>query len=202
MHRCTTRTPISALQARHAAGMWSMNPSSLVVHVEGATAGTDPQSGHKRHQEINRLKFLKKWQDVLASEHLRPGTQNISEAAKAHRGPHVLVVDFRVPMWDRDAGSLRMFEIIRSLMRLGYGVTFLPDNGARSEPYTRHLQRLGVEAIYNPGDLAVELAEIGSEAHCRAPLAPPSRKPVAGFRARVRALGRRNLRHGRPALGA
>jgi glycosyltransferase involved in cell wall biosynthesis len=64
-------------------------------------------------------------------------------------------------MWDRDAGSLRMLEIVRSLLRLGYGVTFAPDNLARFEPYTRELQRLGVEVIYGPFDPPLVLAEIG-----------------------------------------
>ena len=149
------------LEARRRGWHVVYEPSSMVVHVEGATAGTDLQSGYKRYQEINRLKFLKKWQALLESEHLRPGSQNIAGAATRHRGPPVLVVDFRVPMWDRDAGSLRMFEIIRSLMRLGYGVIFLPANSARREPYTRQLQRLGVEVIDTPGDLLEQLTEIG-----------------------------------------
>ena len=64
-------------------------------------------------------------------------------------------------MWDRDAGSLRMLEIVRSLQRLGYSVTFLPDNFAPTQPYTRDLQRLGVEVIYGHVDLISEFADIG-----------------------------------------
>jgi glycosyltransferase involved in cell wall biosynthesis len=64
-------------------------------------------------------------------------------------------------MWDRDAGSLRMLEMIRSLQRLGYAVTFAPDNGARLEPYTRKLQRMGVEVIYGAVDVMPVLQEIG-----------------------------------------
>ncbi len=122
------------LQARQRGWHVLYEPSSIVVHVEGATAGTDPQAGHKRHQEINRVKFVHKWKDLLEAEHLRPGQRRIRTAANRHRGPHVLVVDFRTPMWDRDAGSLRMFEIIRSLLRLGYGVTFVPDNSRLMNP--------------------------------------------------------------------
>lgn len=136
-------------------------PSAVVVHAEGSTAGTDLSSGHKRHQEVNRVKFLRKWRDLLDAEHLPPDHGGVEEAARRHRGPQVLVVDFRTPMWDRDAGSLRMFEMIRSLQRLGYAVTFAPDNAARLEPYTRDLQRLGVEVIFGAIDVMPVLAEIG-----------------------------------------
>ncbi len=136
-------------------------PSSEVIHAEGSTAGTDPSAGHKRHQEINRTKFVGKWRQVLDAEHLPPGQEHVREAARRHRGPQVLVVDFRTPMWDRDAGSLRMYEIIRSLQRLGYAVTFVPDNAAALQPYTRELQRLGVEVIYGSVDVMPVLKEIG-----------------------------------------
>jgi O-antigen biosynthesis protein len=98
---------------------------------------------------------------VLESEHLRPGDERVRAAANRHRGPEVLVVDFRVPMRDRDAGSLRMFEMIGSLLRLGYGVKFLPDNLVPIQPYTRDLQRLGIEVMYGSLNLNHEFAEIG-----------------------------------------
>jgi GT2 family glycosyltransferase/SAM-dependent methyltransferase/glycosyltransferase involved in cell wall biosynthesis len=135
-------------------------PSAVVVHAEGSTAGTDPSSGHKRHQEANRVKFVRKWQAVL-QEHLPPDIGRVEHAARRHRGAHVLVVDFRTPMWDRDAGSLRMYEIIRSLQRLGNAVTFAPDNSAALEPYTRKLQRMGVEVIYGTLDVMPVLEEVG-----------------------------------------
>jgi len=149
------------LEARARGWRVFYEPTAAVVHVEGATAGTDPQAGHKRHQETNRLKFVEKWQEVLEAEHLQSGERQVRRAANRHRGAHVLVVDFRVPMWDRDAGSLRMYEILQSLLRLGCGVTFLPDNFAPIEPYTRDLQRLGIEVIYGPVDLLAEFADIG-----------------------------------------
>jgi O-antigen biosynthesis protein len=150
------------LQARQRGWRVVYEPSAVVVHAEGSTAGTDPNAGHKRHQEANRVKFVDKWRELLQAEHLPPGEdRRVEEAARRHRGPEVLVVDFRMPMWDRDAGSLRMLEIIRSLQRLGYAVTFVPDNGARLEPYTRKLQRLGVEVIYGAVDVMPVLVEIG-----------------------------------------
>jgi GT2 family glycosyltransferase/SAM-dependent methyltransferase len=136
-------------------------PAAVVVHAEGSTAGTDPKSGHKRFQEVNRRKFVEKWRSVLEEDHLRPGAERTYIAANRRHGQHVLIIDYRMPMWDRDAGSLRMFEMIRSLLRQGCGITFLPDNFAPIQPYTRELQRLGVEVVYGPVDMTAKLAEIG-----------------------------------------
>lgn len=40
-------------------------PESVVVHVEGATGGTDLENGVKRYQAINQGKFVEKWAHVL-----------------------------------------------------------------------------------------------------------------------------------------
>jgi GT2 family glycosyltransferase len=42
-------------------------PESVVVHLEGATSGTDPNSGVKRHQARNRQTFRTKWREALAA---------------------------------------------------------------------------------------------------------------------------------------
>jgi len=42
-------------------------PESVVVHLEGATSGTDPNSGVKRHQARNRQTFRTKWRQALAA---------------------------------------------------------------------------------------------------------------------------------------
>jgi len=137
-------------------------PRAVVMHVEGGTAGTDPGEGHKRHQEANRPKFVEKWRTRLKTEHLRSGQVRIRRAADRYRREQVLIIDHRMPMWDRDAGSLRMLEIMRSLLRLGYGVNFLPDNFTPIEPYTAELQQLGIEVIYGQVDIRAELADMGT----------------------------------------
>ena len=136
-------------------------PAAVVVHVEGATAGNDPGSGHKRHQEENRSKFVAKWRHRLESEQLRSAPTNLRLAANRHRGRHVLIVDHRVPMWDRDAGSLRMLYIMKALLNAGIRVTFMPENLAPTEPYTRQLQALGVEVLYGQLHVNAELDTIG-----------------------------------------
>ena len=129
-------------------------PEAVVVHVEGGTAGTDPASGHKRHQEENRVTFVSKWSDTLDSGHLRPPQGSHRPAADRLASGHVLVIDDRVPTSDRDAGSLRMTGMIRALQELGFQVTFIPDNGVGAQPYTRQLQRMGVEVLHGSFDVS------------------------------------------------
>jgi O-antigen biosynthesis protein len=136
-------------------------PRAEVVHHEGSTAGTDENEGHKRHQAENRPKFVEKWGAVLEVEHLLdPGNADGQWlAATARRAEHVLLVDHRVPFWDRESGALRELGIIEALLEMGYHVSFLPDNLAPLEPYTQVLQELGVEVIYDIKSLG-EVAQV------------------------------------------
>ena len=136
-------------------------PQALVIHHEGATAGNDVSSGFKSYQEKNRAKFVAKWRHRLDSEQLRSAPTNLRLAANRHRGPHVLIIDFRVPTWNHDSGSLRMLNIVQALIGLGARVTLMPDNFAPLQPYTGALQRMGVEVLYGALDVNAELATIG-----------------------------------------
>jgi len=49
-------------------------PQSTIVHVEGATAGTDLRRGPKRHQALNQRKFVQKWREALSDQPARPET--------------------------------------------------------------------------------------------------------------------------------
>lgn len=136
-------------------------PTAVVIHIEGATAGNDISAGYKRYQEQNRAKFVAKWRHRLESEQLRPAPTNLRLAANRHRGRHVLIIDHRVPMWDRDAGSLRMLHIMKALIDAGIRVTFMPENLAPTEPYTRYLQTMGIEVLYGQLHVNAELDTIG-----------------------------------------
>ena len=90
-------------------------PASKLVHHEGGTAGTDTSTGFKHYQIVNRGKFVEKWRDTLVREHLPKSAANLGRAADRRRGPALIVFDERVPTPDRDAGSARMFVILKSL---------------------------------------------------------------------------------------
>jgi GT2 family glycosyltransferase/glycosyltransferase involved in cell wall biosynthesis len=123
-------------------------PCSEVIHYEGATGGTDTSTGTKKHQELNRETFTERWAAELRRK------PQVGDVALAQQPPpgckNILVIDHYVPMPDRDSGSLRMFQILRLLHELGHHVSFLPDNLANILPYTRDLQKRGIQVWYHP----------------------------------------------------
>ncbi len=60
----------------------------------------------------------------------------------------ILIIDFYVPMYDRESGSCRIFNIVKILIDLGHNIIFLPDDGQAREPYTSELESLNVEVLY------------------------------------------------------
>ena len=131
-------------------------PMSLVVHFEGVTCGTDTSSGIKKYQEINKPKFMEKWSAILQRYHYNPSPENVFVARNRLPGKSILVVDHYVPTYDKDSGSLRMFNMLKILAELGNRVIFIGDSLLRMEPYTQELQQKGIEVIYAPYISSVE----------------------------------------------
>lgn len=118
-------------------------PMSRVVHYEGATAGRDVAKGIKHFQILNREKFVDKWREVLAREHFQKDLRHLPEAANRKQFS-VVVFDERMPSPDRDAGSARMFWILKSLRNWAH-VIFVPFYGPKSTEYERALWKEGIE---------------------------------------------------------
>ena len=125
-----------------------VQPASMVVHYEGITSGRDLTSGAKRYQVVNAQKFFERWKDVLAA-HRRPGESPELEKERSVTR-RVLMVDAFTPQPDRDAGSVTADYFITIFQRLGYKVTFAPENLRFHPTYTPRLQRRGVECLYYP----------------------------------------------------
>ena len=129
-------------------------PLSTIVHFEGITSGTDLSSGVKKYQVVNQRKFYERWKDALAS-HRPNGIQPLQEKDRGVT-KRILVIDAVVPRPDHDAGSLLKFYHLKLLQSLGYKVTFVPDNLLHDGEYTRDLQRLGIECVYEPHCLSMK----------------------------------------------
>ncbi len=142
-----------AFKIRHAGHKVIYQPRASIVHHEGLTSGTDLDSGTKAYQRVNQVKFRERWRDRLESHpeppEAPPRLVHPSGIAGHARG-QVLVVDHMVPTPDRDAGSLRMFELMRAIRRGGHHVAFFPDNLALNSPYHEQLQAIGIEIIHPP----------------------------------------------------
>lgn len=120
-------------------------PMSRLVHYEGVTAGGDTAKGVKHFQITNREKFVEKWREVLEKEHLEKHLKRLDEAADRNRGrPKIIVFDERVPSPDRDAGSARMFVILKTLAKWSH-VIFVPFNRPQGIQYEQALWKEGIE---------------------------------------------------------
>jgi GT2 family glycosyltransferase len=138
-------------------------PEAVVVHVEGASHGTDPTQGGKLHQTLNRARFLRRWGAELAARHAPNGQRVLRARERGFGRPLVLVVDHYVPEPDRDAGSRTVAGFLEALADSGAMVKFWPANGADTPGYAAALRRRGVDVLTGAGSLPRWLARHGDE---------------------------------------
>lgn len=137
-----------AMQVRQAGRRVIYQPASTVIHFEGVSNGTDVGSGIKRYQVVNAEKFLAKWREVLARDHLANDDRNILIAAdRAQARSVVLVTNDLVVQPDNDAGSRAVQESIDALLALGCIVKFWPENPGEPGQYAEGLRQQGVEVL-------------------------------------------------------
>ncbi len=72
-----------------------------------------------------------------------------------------------------------MLNIVQALIGMGVRVTLMPDNFAPLQPYTRMLQRMGVEVLYGPLDVNAELGDDRPQAERSDPVAAPCSESLA-----------------------
>ena len=63
----------------------------------------------------------------------------------------VLVIDAKIPQYDKDAGSRSSFLYLQLLREMGHHVYFMPNDQVRREPYARAIEDLGVQLILGSG---------------------------------------------------
>jgi glycosyltransferase involved in cell wall biosynthesis len=179
---------IGGLDERFGPGPYRAADLCLAVRAAGRTVLYEPRAvvcgiadrapatvtGADGLRERDRATLVGKWARALDAQPQR-GEHSAYLAADRNRGPHVLVVDHRVPMPDRDAGSLRMLHVVRQLVDIGCRVTFMPDAPVADGRYRRALQALGVVVLDPDSDVAAYLAAAGD----RTRLAILSRPHVA-----------------------
>lgn len=136
------------MQIRHRGLQVLCVPQARVVHVEGATTGTDTRRGIKAHQVRNQKTFAERWTSQL-QDHPAHGEQGAALTDALYRKA-VLIVDALTPQPDRDSGSLRLFNLMRLLQEENAHVVFMPANQTHDGRYTEALQAEGVEAWYAP----------------------------------------------------
>jgi GT2 family glycosyltransferase len=124
------------------------SPTSVVVHHEGVSHGTDVSSGIKRFQIENQRKFVEKWDATLTSEQFENGQHLFVARDRSADRPRLLVIDHYFPQPDRDAGSRSVYDCCRIFADAGFQIYFWPENLHHDRPYSKALQELGIEALY------------------------------------------------------
>jgi len=104
----------------------------------------------KQYMNISTNKDLIKNNNNLQLTEYRGGNGNKSSLLK-----NVLVMDYQIPKYDRDAGSLRLFKILKILSEISK-VTFIGTDLIKSESYSSDLEALGIQTLYYPKINSVE----------------------------------------------
>lgn len=126
-------------------------PFSNVVHQEGATSGTDLESGMKAFQTPHQIKFFERWQHTLGGFPLRPATSEENRLQAFQKGrKKILLMDEHTPRIDADSGSLRLFHLMQCLQNENNNLHFLPADLAFDNEHTARLQQQGIACHYRP----------------------------------------------------
>ncbi|MCA1749974.1 MAG: glycosyltransferase family 2 protein, partial [Sphingomonadales bacterium] len=139
--------------------------TSTVYHTRGVSNGLDPDSetSVKRFQTINHPKFKRRWHQAYKQHGDYDGDAMLEKDRTAKK--RVLMIGWRVPRPDQDAGSYSTLREMAMLRDLGCKLTFLPTNLEYAGRYSEALQRRGVECLHAPFAMSVKdfLAERGGE---------------------------------------
>lgn len=122
-------------------------PSSVVVHFEGVSSGKKAEKGNvKSYQDINKLKFIEKWKSYLDKNY--PLIKQDLAAKKYLPKKTIIVIDSYLPLFDRESGSNRLYQLLLIFKTMGYHLLFVPNNGKIVEPYYSILtSKLGIEVL-------------------------------------------------------
>lgn len=111
--------------------------SALAIHLRGQSygSGSEPKTQSSILQETNRLTFVAKWRNVLGAQ---PNINANREARKlqtcfVQTKRLLVIVDNQLPTPDKDSGSLRMFNFLKSVKMMGFHVAFIPADGLLDE---------------------------------------------------------------------
>jgi len=125
-------------------------PASAVVHHGSNSYGTEARD---RHSQANHAKFCAKWARTLLTQPM-PNAPELQLRGRPAPAGIALVIDDRVPEWDRNAGGVTLNQYLHLLQDMGYQVIFCPAYDATpTQPYTAALQQDGIEVLHAPETL-------------------------------------------------
>ncbi len=134
-------------------------PDARVVRLAESPSGVDPAGAFDALPEDGRDLFVAAHAGALAAQVAATDAAAVFRARDRRAGKRVLIVDHMVPLYDQDAGSVRMLALLEILGQLGHAVTFVPDNLTPLPPYVDTLRQIGVEVLFGAMSIADYLAE-------------------------------------------
>lgn len=148
-----------AFEARRAGYRVMYQPRSEVVHLGSSSYGAAMRD---RQSLRNHAQFCRKWAGTLPEQPARDADLFVARD-RARPTRTVLMIDDKVPEFDRHAGALTVFQYIGLMRRLGMRLIFVPADGVAREPYTTRLRAMGVEVLQAPYRLADWLERHGRQ---------------------------------------
>lgn len=121
-----------------------VEPTAVVFHYEGATAGRETSSGFKRHQPANRVKFVNKWKQMLAGRPPVSFEYAFTESLFPGTAPRVLWAAPHLPRADREAGYARVVRMLEALKDNGVQVGYWAEHGHDMDRYGPMLEAMGI----------------------------------------------------------
>ena len=114
---------------------WTFTALKIKGVIEAKESDTVRQSGIDDHKDlpipVNDIEIIRgRWRKA---------------PPKSFERGNILIIDPFLPMYDRASGSLRLFEIMKALIRLGFQLTYIARNGEHAGVYVPLLQNMGVE---------------------------------------------------------
>jgi len=122
-------------------------PFSKVTHYNGVSYNSKEKTDNTKEELFtkNHNIFRTKWGTIL---------NNISAKSKWERmeelygDKHIVFFHVRPPQFDNNSGELRLTEIIKTYLKLGYNTSLIAPKNRIKDRYNAYFQRLGVRVYY------------------------------------------------------
>jgi len=112
---------------------------------------------------IRNVLYLKNFRS-LASPWIFENPRGRADTLSLPEGrQRLLVVDQQIPAPDQDAGSVRMYAILKLLREMDYAATFVSNSELRMFEYERELRRLGIRVLYGYSTAVAHLTRYGHQ---------------------------------------
>lgn len=122
-----------------------VEPSAVVYHYEGGTAGKDLRTGLKTYQVKHRTILVQRWGHRLAGlPAVSYETSLMHALAPPGGGARILWATPHLPRPDRDAGSARLLQMIEPLQQAGHLVAVWAEHAHDADRYGRLLEARGI----------------------------------------------------------